>query len=179
MKKMNEDKPFWNWFINFLPVRWFINLPISKKVMKSSVGKKLFNYEMVTYIFFGVLTTALNLIIFYLFDKLLSERFYFKDYDMGFLIANVIAWVFAMLFAFVTNKLIVFKSKDKSFKTVIKELNLFAGARLASLAFEEVWLLLTVTMAGYNKLISKIIANLVVVIMNYFFSKFLIFKKQR
>ena len=176
--QINKERPFWDFLINFPLVKWFINLPISKAVMKTKIGKKLFNYEMVTYIFYGVLTTVLNYIVFILFDNILKEKYYLKGKDIGVLIANIIAWVVAMLFAFVTNKIIVFKSKNKSFKTVLKELNLFAAARLASLGFELLWLLLTVTIAGFNKVISKIIANIVVVILNYFFSKFFIFKNK-
>ena len=82
-----------------------------------------------------------------------------------------------MIFAFITNKLFVFESKDRSAQLVLHELALFAGARVFSLLIEEGFLLLTVEVLHGNDRIMKLIAAVFVVIINYFFSKFFIFKK--
>ena len=163
-------------------IKWFVNLPVCQKIGNTSLGKKLFNYETVTYIFFGALTTVINIAVFWLFDILLSGRFYMtlagKTNDIGYLIANFIAWVVAMLFAFITNKLIVFKSSDMSKGKLFKEFMLFTLARVTSLLFEMIWMVVAVSVMGMNSVIAKVIANIIVVIINYIFSKLIIFKKK-
>jgi Predicted membrane protein len=131
------------------------------------IKQKLFNRETILYVVFGVLTTAVNYAVYYFC------RFLNVDYK----IANVIAWVFAVIFAFITNKLFVFESKSWSPAVMLRELVLFAGARVFSLLIEEGFLLFTVEVLGANDRIMKLIAAVFVVIINYFFSKFFIFKK--
>ena len=88
--------------------------------------KKLFiKYkELITYVFFGGLTTVVNLIVFKLFGMLLGDERY--------LISNAIAWVVAVIFAFITNKLWVFESKSLSGKVLLKEIPSFFAARVLS-----------------------------------------------
>lgn len=152
--------------------------------MKKKISKKEI-IELIKYIVFGVLTTLVSLGTFKLFDVLLGERLY--------LVSNIISWIFSVIFAFVTNKLWVFESK--SWKTAIagKEFISFIGARLFSLGVEEagLWLLVSVLKMGAiqpfsifgfevnGNLIAKVIMQVVVVILNYVFSKFLIFKKKK
>ena len=140
--------------------------------------------ELIKYIIFGVLTTLVGFGTFMLFDALLGEKLY--------LVTNVISWLLAVIFAFVTNKLWVFSSKSWVPKTVAKEAISFAGARLASLGIEELGLWLLVSVAGMGAmvpmrifgfsisgtLIAKGIMMVIVVILNYVLSKFLIFKKK-
>ena len=140
--------------------------------------------ELIVYLIFGVLTTLVNFIAFWLFSKLLGEELY--------LINNAFAWVVAVVFAFVTNKLFVFDSKSWALKTSGKEFVEFVGARLFSFGIEEggMWLFIDllnfgakeITIFGIiisGQIIVKLILAVIVVIINYFFSKFIIFKKQK
>lgn len=178
-----SEKRIWNGILNLAPVRWLLELPVSKKIASSAIGKKLFNYEMVTYIFFGVLTTVVSVLSFWLFDLLLSNKMFVviagKQKDMGYLIANVVSFILAVLFAFITNKLFVFQSKDTAAKTVFRELILFTAARLLSFGVDMLWMFVTVTLCGINALLSKIIVQIIVVIMNYILSKIMVFRKPK
>ena len=178
-----SDKRIWNGILNLAPVRWLLDLPVSKKIASSAIGKKFFNYEMVTYIFFGVLTTVVSVLSFWLFDLLLSNKMFVviagEQKDIGYLIANVVSFILAVLFAFITNKLFVFQSKDTTAKTVFRELILFTAARLLSFGIDMLWMFVTVTLCGINALLSKIIVQIIVVIMNYILSKIMVFRKPK
>ena len=139
--------------------------------------------ELLLYLVFGVLTTLVNLATFWVFTKILGEELY--------LINNAIAWVAGVVFAFVTNKLFVFESKSWKGKTAGKELVEFVGARLFSFGVEEggMWLFVDLLSFGektftvFNisisgQVVAKIIIGIIVVIINYFFSKFIIFKNK-
>lgn len=140
--------------------------------------------ELLLYLVFGVLTTLVNLLTFWAFTQILGEERY--------LINNAIAWVAGVAFAFVTNKLFVFESKKWNIKTIGKELPEFVGARLFSFGVEEggMWLFVDALGFGENSLtilgititgqiIAKLALAVIVVILNYFFSKFIIFKKKK
>lgn len=123
--------------------------------------------EVILYLFFGGLTTLVNIVSFFLL----------RQFDFSVYISNVIAWILSVLFAFVTNKLFVFESKGKSKKENTKELVSFFGFRLLSLGFDMVAMYVFISLINLKELIAKIISNIVVIIMNYVFSKLLIFKK--
>ncbi|MCJ7835433.1 GtrA family protein [Cuneatibacter sp. NSJ-177] len=131
--------------------------------------RKLLNPETVSYLVFGVLTTVVNYAVYY------PCRYI----GIPYWIANVIAWIFAVAFAFVTNKLIVFKSKSFDSKVLIKEIVLFAGARIFSLVCETGFLVFTVEALHFSDGIMKLIAAVFVVVINYVFSKLFIFKKEK
>jgi len=147
--------------------------------------KKIFNKETILYLVFGVLTTVVNLISFKLLNVLLGKDLY--------LVSNVIAWFVSVIFAFIVNKLFVFESKSWEIKSTLKEIGKFFSARVFSLVVEEVGLLLLVDVAGLKnftlnlienfaisgEMISKVILAVIVVVMNYFFSKFFIFGKDK
>ena len=139
--------------------------------------------ELILYVIFGVLTTIVNFGVFWIFTKLLGEECY--------LVNNAIAWVAGVVFAFVTNKIFVFNSKSKKIKVVFKELAEFFGARLFSFGVEEGGMLLFISVLGMGEksfeflgitftgqIVVKIALAVIVVILNYFFSKFIIFKKK-
>lgn len=139
--------------------------------------------ELLLYLIFGVLTTLVNFLSFWIFTKILGEELY--------LINNAIAWVVGVIFAFVTNKLFVFESKSWKTKTAGKELVEFVGARLFSFGVEEggMWLFVdlfgfgekSLTLFGFTitgQIIAKLALAVIVVILNYFFSKFIIFKRK-
>lgn len=165
----------------------------------SFLGKlvdKFFTREIITYIIFGVLTTAVNLVTFYIFkkifisigwegvfNKLLGSAGWDKALELlgsgtDYLDATVIAWTVAVIFAFVTNKLIVFESKSWKPAVASKEFVGFIGARLFSLLVELVFMFVMVTLLKWNDFVAKLIVQVIVVILNYVFSKLLIFKNK-
>ena len=133
--------------------------------------RELFNkyQEVISYLFFGVLTTVVNYIIYFSLNAVLGEDLY--------LFNNVVAWAGAVIFAFVVNKFFVFKKKSKNSAELIKEMTSFALARLASLGIEEIILFIGMSLLKLNGTIVKLAAQVIVVILNYFFSKFFIFRK--
>lgn len=152
-------------------------------VKKIKMIKKLFiKYkELITYVIFGVLTTVVNFFAFWLFTKIFGEAFY--------LVNNAIAWVVGVIFAYITNKLFVFESKSWDLKVVTKEITGFLGARIFSFLVEEGGMFLFITVLGLGEksltilnltitgqFIVKILLAVIVVVMNYVFSKFFIFK---
>lgn len=138
--------------------------------------------EIILYIFFGVLTTIVNFVIYFIMNALLGEDMY--------LVSNVIAWIGAVAFAYVTNKIWVFESKSRESKTLLREIGEFVSARLLSLGIEEAGLYIFVDLLKFSAysfsflrltitgdVIAKVIMQVIVVILNYIFSKFIIFKK--
>ena len=126
-------------------------------------------WDVVSYLFFGVLTTVVNYLVYlpvYNFCNLSAA------------VSNMIAWVAAVIFAYLTNKPFVFRSHDWSAKTVIPELTKFVSCRVASGVMETVILLLTVDMLGWNGNIWKLFTQVLVVIINYVGSKLIVFIKK-
>ena len=150
----------------------------------ASLISKFFNKETMLYLVFGVLTTAVNLIVFMICNKAFkgidfSEVPFLSVVFLGkpYLLSNVIAWIVAVTFAFFTNKIFVFKSKSFEPQVLLKEISTFFSARIFSLIIEQLGLVLLVDTLLQKELVSKIIISVVVVLLNYFFSKLLIFKK--
>ncbi len=131
--------------------------------------KKYVNRETITYIIFGILTTAVNYAVYYPLRSL----------GVNYLISNVIAWIVAVIFAYFTNKHFVFESKDYSPAVMIPEFFRFVAGRLISLGMEELLLFVTVDLLHMDDRIMKLIASVLVVILNYIFSKLFIFKKEK
>ena len=125
--------------------------------------------EVIIYLVFGVLTTAVNYVIYLPCYNLLG---------LSSSVSNVIAWVGAVAFAFLTNKPFVFRSHDWSAKTVIPELTKFVGTRLGSGGLETLILLIFVDLLGMNGNLWKLITSVLVVVLNYVGSKLLVFKKK-
>ena len=133
--------------------------------------KKLFvKYrELITYLVFGVLTTVGNYLV------------YLPCYNLWGLnasVSNVIAWMVAVAFAFVTNKPFVFRSYDWSVKVVVPELSKFVATRIGSGALETAILFLSVDLVGMNGNVWKLLTSVLVVVLNYVGSKLLVFRKQ-
>lgn len=139
--------------------------------------KKIWHFlttpEMISYIVFGVLTTAVNVITYGLLRPIMPW-----DESWNVLVANAIAWVLSVAFAFITNKLFVFKSKSFAARLFWRELTAFVGARLLSLGVDELGMLLLVNVLTWNDWVAKITMNVIVVIINYILSKRIIFKKE-
>lgn len=129
--------------------------------------------ETINYIIFGVATTIVNYLVYILFT-----RFFHTDET----VANIIAWACSVLFAFFTNKRWVFESKTSNIKEYLIQLRDFVAARLLSGVIDIFLVWLSVDVLGYNEgiedLIAKALSNVVVLILNYLLSKFLVFRKR-
>ena len=133
------------------------------------------NKEVINYFIFGVLTTIVNLIVKYilLFTILNVEN------AVELQLAVVISWIIACLFAYITNRKYVFESKSKE---ILKEMTKFFSARIATLGLEMLIMFVFVTALGLNSdiwvIVWTLVAQVVVVVANYIFSKLIIFKNK-
>ena len=125
-------------------------------------------WDVITYLVFGVLTTVVNYVVYLPVYNLVG---------LSAALSNAVAWVVAVAFAYLTNKPFVFKSHDWSAKTVIPELTKFVSCRVASGVMETVILFFTVDLLHWNGNIWKLVTSVLVVVLNYFASKLLVFKK--
>jgi len=128
---------------------------------------KLLNRETITYLIFGVLTTGINIGIFRLCTTIHIEIW----------ISDVIAWVIALIFAFITNKIFVFESTNMQSDLVFKEAVSFVAARSVSGLCDLGFMLFAVYIINMDSFIAKLITNVFVVVINYLFSKLIVFKK--
>ena len=130
---------------------------------------KLYNKyrEIIDYIIFGGLTTIVNIVAFFIFDTLLG---------WPYLIANAIAIVVSILFAYVTNKLFVFKTRDMTASENIVEFLKFIGFRLVSGLADMAAMWMLVDLISIDTNIAKLLTQFIVVVLNYVFSKLFIFK---
>ena len=125
-------------------------------------------WDILSYLFFGVLTTVVNYLVYLPCYNLLG---------ISASLSNVIAWVAAVAFAYLTNKPWVFKSHDWSRQTVIPELTKFVGCRVGSGALETGIIFLFVDVLCWNGNVMKLITSVLVVVLNYIGSKLLVFRK--
>lgn len=124
--------------------------------------------EVILYLFFGVLTTIVSLTSYYLCSEVLH---------IHYLISNVISWVFAVAFAYVTNRIFVFESKSNDLNSVLREIITFVNCRLLSGVIDTGVMFLLVSVLFINDLYAKLFTQVIVVVLNYVFSKLIIFKK--
>jgi len=126
--------------------------------------------EIVLYLIFGVLTTLVNITVY-----ILSTDVLFLDYK----VSTTLAWIVSVSFAYVTNKFLVFANKNKALLNVTKEFLFFVFFRLLSYVLDIVSMILLFEILNFDDLVSKIIANVIVILFNYVASKLFIFKKQK
>lgn len=126
------------------------------------------HYDILAYLFFGVLTTLVNYLVYLPCYNLLH---------ISAAVSNVIAWAVAVAFAYVTNKPWVFHSHDWSAKTVIPELGKFVGSRIASGGIETLIIFVMVDCLLWNGNVMKLATSVLVVVLNYVASKLLVFRK--
>ena len=129
--------------------------------------KKLINKEIILYVIFGVLTTIVNLIAYYLFSNIIN---------INYLISNAIAWIISVVFAYITNKFIVLNSSYINKDVIIEEFIKFMNCRLISGLSEVVLLFLFVDLLLMNDIVAKLIIGVLVALINFIFSKVFIFK---
>lgn len=151
----------------------FINvvMKISKKILPKKLIKieeKLMTVEIVLYILFGIFTTVVNIGLFSIMTSI------FKVEEN---LANSIAIIIAVLFAYFTNKDLVFNSNAQNFKQKLYEFFKFMLGRAFTMILEFVGFYLFFNIIGIPRLISKTAITIIVIIVNYFISKFFAFKK--
>ena len=163
---------------------WVETIPPYRVLHAHRLLGKIVNREVLSYLFFGALTTVVSLITFWLPTKLFALLGYqgVVHYVTGsaknfaYIESNVISWICAVAFAFVTNKLFVFSSSSWEKKTVGRELLTFVGGRVATLLIDTALMFLLVTLIGLGDMIAKVIVQIVIVILNYVISKLLVFR---
>lgn len=133
--------------------------------------KKLYNKykDVIPYLFFGVCTTVINVVVYWLMAHPLG---------MGTTISTLIAWLVAVIFAYVTNRKWVFHSKAKKRNEILEEIGSFFTCRIGTGIVDWVIMLLFVDLIGFNDVIIKFLANVIVIILNYIASKFIIFNTE-
>ena len=134
------------------------------------IKKLLTKYKsFIMYMIFGVLTTVINLLTYYICFNILR---------IPNVASTIIAWILAVSFAFVTNKIWVFDSKSFDGKILSHEIPTFFGARIATGVLDVVIMYIAVDVLSWNSTVWKLVSNIIVIILNYIASKFVIFKAQ-
>lgn len=147
----------------------FVNLFRKFKIFKPLISIYDKYKEAILYLVFGALTTLINILAYTLLTKVLK---------IDYMVSNVIAWIVSVIFAYITNKMYVFESNKKELNTVLKEIFNFFFARLVSLGLDMLVMYIGCSLFTLNDIIVKILSNILVIIVNYFWSKYIIFKKK-
>lgn len=168
-------------------------------LIKTREGRKQFfeKYrEIILYLVFGVLTTVVSIVGYIVFRAIfpnaqsvpeqlswiftLTSRF---GIESNTILPNILSWILASTFAFITNRIIVFKSENKTFGKVLLEALRFYASRLSTLLVDVVLMFLLVDLTGFHagwyELLAKVFTNVVVIVLNYIFSKIFVFSKSR
>ena len=123
----------------------------------------MINKEFIKYLIFGILTTVVSVVSYTVLASFIG---------INYLISNLLSWIIAVLFAFITNRLYVFKSSGKLKNEIIK----FYISRMASLLIETLIMFIMVEVLNFDDLLVKIGAQFMVIILNYVLSKIFVFK---
>lgn len=125
--------------------------------------------EIINYLIVGVLTTLVSIVIYAVFTKV---------FHVNYMISNVISWIGSVSFAYVTNKVFVFKSKCDNDMDVLIEIYQFFKYRVFSFIIDILLMYLFVELVNIDDMIAKIIVQVIVIVLNYVFSKLFVFKKK-
>ncbi len=125
--------------------------------------------EPLAYVVFGILTTVVNIAVYYLMSDVMK---------IHYLLANIIAWICSVLFAFLTNKIWVFESRLWQGKIVLAEMGSFFLARAATGVMDMLLMWMLVDIAAVEEMIAKVAVNVLVIVLNYVASKQWIFRKK-
>lgn len=126
--------------------------------------------DVVFYLFFGVCTTAVNVVAYWAAAHPLH---------FGTMPSTILAWVLAVAFAYITNRKWVFHSNASGIKEIVREIGSFFACRLATGGVDWVCMLVFVEFMGLNDVVIKFLANVVVIVLNYAASKMIIFRTGR
>ena len=125
--------------------------------------------ELIAYGVVGVMTTVINMVVFWLFNTPLAVHY---------TVANIIAWVLAVVFAFFANKIFVFENHGWSGAVVLHEATTFFLSRIASLLVDMAGMALMISVLHCDEMVSKFVVNIVVILINYVLGKFWVFGKK-
>ncbi|MGY3777185.1 GtrA family protein [Isobaculum melis] len=125
-------------------------------------------YSLMMYIFMGGITTVINIASFWFFASYLN---------IDYRISNFFAWFLSVVFAYISNRIYVFESQNKGLKLIFKEVVSFVSFRILSFLIDLGVLILLVDMLSVNELWAKVFTNVIVLVLNYVFSKFFIFSQ--
>ncbi len=132
--------------------------------MVNKLKKLIIKYrEIILYLIFGLLTTLISIISFAICNKILNISWSFS---------NVVSWILSVSFAYVTNRIFVFKSKKKN---ILKEMIFFFGFRVLSLIIDMICMFILINILSVDSVVSKVIVQIIVVLLNYLFSKIFVF----
>lgn len=134
------------------------------------------NKEMLLYLFFGVLTTAVSFVTAWLAKNVLGSLG--ADKNIIATASTVFSWICAVTFAYVTNRIWVFASQARGAKAVISEALSFYGGRVFTLLVEMLMMWVGYSLLAKGYWITKIVANVVVLVLNYIISKLVVFRKK-
>ena len=123
----------------------------------------------ITYAVFGVFTTVVNIVVY---------NVCYYNLELSNTLSNIIAWVLAVAFAYLTNKVWVFDSKSWKWEVLRREITAFISCRLATGVMDLIIMFVCVELMGWHAMLMKLISNVLVIILNYVFSKLIIFKKK-
>lgn len=142
-----------------------------KEEMKEKIlGLLKQNRMLISYGIFGVLTTLINIGVYTVsYNKL----------GISNVVSNIIAWIAGVLFAFITNKIWVFESKSLDLQVLLREFMSFVGCRLVTGVMDLAIMYVSVDIMDWNSTAMKCISNVLVIILNYIFSKLVIFRKEK
>ena len=126
--------------------------------------------EQLLYLFFGVLTTVISILSYGLLTEILS---------LDELLANIISWIIAVTFAFLTNRVWVFDAKTENAAGFIGQMVKFYIGRLSTLGVEELIIFIFIKKLMWNNMAVKTAAQIIIIILNYIISKLLIFRKTK
>lgn len=151
--------------------------------------------EIINYLIFGVLTTVIDFAVYTPLTAILGADYKIAGIIPWYIVTSVIAWIAAVLFAYITNKTWVFEEKDWSAGKVARELTSFAGGRVVTLLIQLLlmWLMIDVIHLDKSALFTwgagligqngdfavKAVVAVVVVILNYVISKLFVFRKNK
>lgn len=124
---------------------------------------------LILYLAFGGLTSLVNIITYLGLTKV---------FELYYIISNVIAWIASVLFAYITNRIFVFVSQGKGFVFILREFSAFLGCRLFSGLMDTTSMYVMINLLHLNDLLVKIIANAIVIILNFVFSTQVVFKSK-
>ncbi len=159
----------------YITILLFILCLIFVIVKRKWIFKMYKKYEeIILYLIAGFLTTVISILSYALFVFLLNP---FLDKMISITVANILSWIIAVTFAFFVNKIFVFKSKTKG-KDLLNESIEFVKYRIVSLLVDIFCMWLFVSLFKMNDILAKIIDQVIIVIINYIFSKFIIFTKK-
>lgn len=127
--------------------------------------------EIINYLIVGVLTTVVSLVVYYL----CTATFLNPENEVQLQIANIISWVISVAFAYITNRLFVFKSKEKN---IVREATSFVGSRVISLLMDMFIMFVIVSILHLNDKIGKLVSQVIVIVANYILSKLFVFKSK-